>query len=90
MEDKKVKGFLELAKKSGKIKDVKEAFIDYPVENEWHKGKIENVLELSDNNQEYLIYKISNEQILFKIGEVDIDKVEEYKKSFYEELNEKD
>jgi hypothetical protein len=168
MEDKKIKDFLELAKKTGKIKDVKEAFIEYPVENEWHKGKIENVLELSDNNEEYLIYKIgdivfvndyrydngakgknhlfviieqnnlavpienfgmlissnieklkyksnkfinkdnknglhkdsivktdviykiSNEQILFKIGEVDIDKVEEYKKSFYEELNKKD
>lgn len=168
MEDKKIKDFLELAKKTGKIKDVKKAFIEYPVENEWHKGKIENVLELSDNNEEYLIYKIgdivfvndyrydngakgknhlfviieqnnlavpienfgmlissnieklkyksnkfinkdnknglhkdsivktdviykiSNEQILFKIGEVDIDKVEEYKKSFYEELNKKD
>ena len=37
-----------------------------------------------------VIYKISNEQILFKIGEVDMDKVEEYKKSFYEELNEED
>lgn len=30
-----------------------------------------------------VIYKILNEQILFKIGQVDIDKVEEYKKSFY-------
>lgn len=51
MEDKKVKDFLELAKKSGKIKDVKEAFIEYPVENEWHKGKIANILELNDNNE---------------------------------------
>jgi len=31
-----------------------------------------------------VIYKILNEQILFKIGTVDKDKVEEYKKSFYE------
>ena len=166
MNDKDVKDFLEVAKKSGRIRDVKEAFIEYPVENEWHKGKISNILELNDNSEEYfiykigdivfvndyrydngakgnnhlfviieqnnlavpienfgmlissnleklkyksnkfinkdnknglhkdsivktdVIYKISNEQILFKIGEVDIDKVEEYKKSFYEKLNE--
>ena len=30
-----------------------------------------------------VIYKIANEQILFKIGNVDIEKVEEYKQSFY-------
>lgn len=168
MKDKKVKDFLEVAKKSGRIREVKEAFIEYPVENEWHKGKIENILQLNDNEEAYFIYKIGdivfvndyrydngkkgknhlfviieqnnlavpienfgmlissnleklkyksnkfinkdnknglhkdsivktdviykilNEQILFKIGEVDMDKVEEYKKSFYEELNEKD
>lgn len=28
------------------------------------------------------IYRILNNQILFKIGKVDMDKVEEYKKSF--------
>ena len=33
-----------------------------------------------------VIYKISNSQILFKIGEVELDKVEEYKKAFYESL----
>lgn len=79
MKDKKVKDFLEVAKKSGRIRDVKEAFIEYPVENEWHKGKIANILELNDNNEAYLIYKIG-----------DMDKVEEYKKSFYEEFNEED
>ena len=30
-----------------------------------------------------VIYKISNEQILFKIGKVDKEKIEEYKQSFY-------
>ena len=30
------------------------------------------------------IYRIMNNQILFKIGKIDIDKVEEYKKKFYE------
>jgi len=41
------------------------------IKQEWHKGKIENVL---------------NEQIIFKIGTVDHEKIEEYKKSFYESL----
>ena len=33
---------VELAKKNGRVLDVSEAFIRYPVENEWHKGKLEN------------------------------------------------
>lgn len=37
-----------------------------------------------------VIYKISNEQILFKIGEVNLDKVKEYKQSFYEQIIEND
>lgn len=168
MEDKRTKDFLEIAKKSGKIREVKEAFIEYPVVEEWHKGKIENLFQLNENNEEYyiykigdivfvndyrydngakgknhlfviieqnnlavpienfgmlissnleklkyksnklinkdnknrlnkdsivktdVIYKISNEQILFKIGEVNLDKVEEYKQSFYEQIIEKD
>lgn len=28
-----------------KVKELKEAFEEYPVENEWHKGKIENVIK---------------------------------------------
>lgn len=31
-----------------------------------------------------VIYKILDNQILFKIGQVDIEKIEEYKKSFYD------
>ena len=34
-----------------------------------------------------VIYKILNEQILFKIGKVDKEKIEEYKQSFYNSLN---
>lgn len=34
-----------------------------------------------------IIYKILDEQIIFKIGKVDSEKIEEYKKSFYETLN---
>ena len=155
--------FLKTAYKYDKVKEVKEAFEEYPVEEEWHKGKIENVLEESEEIyntnynvgdivfvKEYLysngetgnnhffviidqdntaipienfgmlissnldklkyssnkllekdktnnlhkdsiiktdvIYKILNEQILFKIGTVDNERIEEYKKSFYESL----
>lgn len=56
MNDKDVKDFLEVAKKSGRIRDVKEAFIEYPVENEWHKGKIANILELNDNIMKSILY----------------------------------
>ena len=155
--------FLKTAYKYGKVKDVKEAFDEYPVEEEWHKGKIENILKeeeesysinyeigdivfvkeytysdgkigsnhlfviidqdntavpienfgmLISSNLEKLkfnsnkllkkdninnlhkdsivktdvIYKILNEQILFKIGKVDNEKIEEYKKNFYNNL----
>ena len=32
------------------------------------------------------VYKILNEQIIFKIGTVDFEKIEEYKQSFYDSL----
>lgn len=156
--------FLKTAYKYNKVKDLEEAFNEYPVEEEWHKGKIENVLnedseiyniyEIGDivfvkeyqysngqagNNHLFVIidqdntavpienfgmlissnldkirfpdnkllkkdtennldrdsivktdviYKILNEQILFKIGKVDKEKIEEYKKSFYSNLQE--
>ena len=155
--------FLKTAYKYNKIKDLKDAFEEYPVEEEWHKGKIENVLKedsecynisynigdivfvreynysdgkkgtnhffviidkdntavpienfgmLISSNLEKLkfkankllekdtlnnlkknsivktdvVYKILNEQIIFKIGTVDSEKIEEYKNSFYESL----
>ena len=159
-----ISDFLKMAYKYNKVRDVKEAFEEYPVEDEWHEGKIENVLNedsrtyhkknygigdivfvgeymYSDgkvgnnhffviidqdntavpienfgmlissnlNKLKYkankflekdtvnnlhkdsivktdIIYKISNEQIIFKIGKVDADKIEEYKKSFFETL----
>lgn len=155
--------FLKIAYKYNKVKDLKEAFEEYQVEEEWHKGKIENVLnedcktyninydigdivfvrqyvysdgkignhhffvmidqdntavpiesfgmlissnldKLKFNTNKLLekdkinnlhkdsivktdvIYKILNEQIVFKIGKVDIEKIEEYKKSFYDTI----
>lgn len=155
--------FLKIAYKYNKVKDLKEAFQEYPVEEEWHKGKIENVLkedcetynidydigdivfvreyiysdgkignnhffviidqdntavpienfgmlissnlnklkfstnkllEKDENNNLHkdsivktdVVYKILNEQIIFRIGKVDNEKIEEYKSSFYEKL----
>lgn len=162
---KELSDFLKTAYEHGKVKDLKDAFKEYPVEEEWHKGKIENVLnednksyrlyEIGDivfvreysypdgkigNNHFFVIidqdntavpienfgmlissnldklkysanqllekdkknnlhkdslvktdviYKILNEQIVFKIGKVDNDKIEEYKKSFYDSLKNK-
>ena len=155
--------FLKIAYKYNRVKELNEAFKEYPVEEEWHKGKIENVLKEDNENynisyeigdivfvKEYtysdgkignnhffviidknntavpienfgmlissnldklkfksnkllekdgfnnlnkdsivktdMIYKILNEQIIFKIGTVDNEKIEEYKKSFYDSL----
>lgn len=33
-----------------------------------------------------VIYKIDNEQILFKIGKVDLEKIEEYKQKYLDSL----
>ncbi len=159
--------FLKIAYKYNRVKDLKEAFEEFPVEEEWHKGKIENVLredsaeyninyEIGDivfvkeykypdgkigNNHFFVIidknntavpienfgmiissnlsklkfssnkllekdkannlhkdslvktdvvYKILNEQIAFKIGIVNYEKIEEYKKSFYESLKDEE
>lgn len=156
--------FLKIAYEYNKVRDLKEAFEEYPVEDEWHKGKIENVIKEAKENynenydvgdivfvREYsysdgrignnhffviidqdntavpienfgmlissnlnklkfttnkllekdkmnnlhkdsivktdIVYKILNEQIIFKIGKVDHEKIEEYKKSFYNSLN---
>ena len=160
--DEGLSEFLKFAYEHNKVRDVSEAFEEFPVEEEWHNGKVENVLnedseiysiyEIGDivfvkeytysngkigNNHFFVIidqnntavpienfgmlissnleklkfdsnillqkdnknnlhkdsivktdviYKILNEQILFKIGKVDNEKIEEYKKSFYNSL----
>ena len=45
--------FLKTAYRYGRVKDLKEAFEEFPVDEEWHKGKVENVL-----NEENEIYSI--------------------------------
>ena len=53
--------FLKIAYKYGRVKDLEEAFEEFPFEEEWHKVNVE----------------------LFKIGKVDNEKIEEYKKSIF-------
>ncbi len=43
--------FLKIAYKYNRVKDLQEAFDEFPVEEEWHKGKIENVLK--EDTEEY-------------------------------------
>lgn len=156
--------FLKLAYRHNKVRTLQEAFEEFPVEEEWHKGKAENVLNALREDEEIyktnyaigdivfvkeytysngkignnhlfviidqdntavsienfgmlissnlnklkftsnellkkdeinhlhknslvktdVIYKIANEQIEFKIGKVDMEKVEQYKESFHE------
>ncbi len=38
---KELSHFLKTAYEHGRVKDLKDAFEEYPVEEEWHKGKIE-------------------------------------------------
>ena len=39
-----ISDFLKFAKEKGKIKELDEAFIAYPAEEEWHQAKIENIV----------------------------------------------
>lgn len=50
--------FLKFAKEKGKIKELDEAFKEYPVEEEWHQGKIENIL--CEKEEIYSIYEIGD------------------------------
>ena len=43
----KLSDFLKIAYEYNRVKDLEEAFKEFPVEEEWHKGKIENVLSES-------------------------------------------
>lgn len=162
-EDNGLSDFIKFAYSKGKVRKVEDAFKEYPVEDEWHKGKIENVLREEDKkynsyqigdivfvkNYKYsdgsegknhlfvivdqnnmavpienfgmlissqldklkyktnrlieknkdnglykdsivktdVIYIIREEQILFKIGTVDRNKIEEYKDSFYNNID---
>ena len=50
--------FMKLAYELGRVKDVEEAFEEFPPENEWHEGKIENVLK--EKSVEYNHYFVGD------------------------------
>ena len=50
--------FLKLAYTYNKVRDISEAFEEYPVEEEWHKGKVENILK--EDNTAYSLYSIGD------------------------------
>ena len=44
MENNNLSEFMKIAYKNGRVKDLDEAFKEFPVEEEWHKGKAEKLL----------------------------------------------
>ena len=46
--------FIKLANKHNKVKELDDAFEKYPVEEEWHKGKIENTLIEEEEKYVYI------------------------------------
>ena len=56
--DEGLSEFLKFAYKHNKVRDISEAFEEYPVEEEWHKGKIENVVK--ETNEDYSLYEIGD------------------------------
>ena len=86
--ERRIKWFIKLAYTYGRVRELEEAFEEFPVEEEWHKGKVENVLKENKDSiiKTDTLYKLSDKQILFRVGEIEKEKIEEYKKSFYNEL----
>ena len=52
--------FLKIAYKYNRVRDLKEAFEEFSVEDEWHKGKIENVLLNEDKEAYNVNYEIGD------------------------------
>lgn len=61
--EEKISDFLKFAKEKGKIREVKEAFEKYPVEEEWHEGKIKNVLSIEEEQVNYSLYSRQSRRI---------------------------
>ena len=50
--------FLKFAYEHGKVREVKEAFEEYPVEKEWHKGAVE--LVVNEESEDYNLYSVGD------------------------------
>lgn len=57
--------FIKIAYSKGKVQDVSQAFEEFPVEKEWHGGKIENVFE--EENVQYGPYFVGDIVFVKKI-----------------------
>ena len=58
MENNNLSEFIKIAYKYGKVRELNEAFEEFPVEEEWHEGKIEKLLKETD--EQYNIYEIGD------------------------------
>lgn len=56
--------FLEEVLKYGKIRPVEDAFKEFPVEEEIHKGKIDNYIGVAEDDEEY------NIDFKYKVGDI--------------------
>lgn len=50
--------FIKMAYEANRVKEVHDAVIEFPPEEEWHQGKIEKVV--CETNEEYNIYNIGD------------------------------
>lgn len=62
MKNKEESDFIKFAYDKKKVKDITDAFDKYPLGEEWHKGKIENIL-----NEPEAIYNRYNVNEKFSI-----------------------
>lgn len=63
--------FIQFINSHGGVKDVIEAFKEYPPEEEWHKGKIENILK-----EDYEVYS------LYSVGDIVFVNTYQYEDSY--------
>ena len=52
---KETSDFLKFAMEHDRIRDITEAFEEFPTEEEWHHGKIENVLNEEQEQYSFLL-----------------------------------
>lgn len=51
MENSNLSEFMKIAYKYGKVKNLSEAFKEFPAEEEWHKGEIEYYEKVEDKKE---------------------------------------
>jgi hypothetical protein len=54
------KEFLKFINEHGGARNIAQAFEEFPPEEEWHKGKIESILTVREEKEEYNLYSIGD------------------------------